>query len=192
VRVARFVAENARREARRDDNPAMCVMACLIACILRWIEDIMEWFNSFAFVQVAVRGLSYCDACRATRALAHRANFGAIRSQILAFMVTNTGALVCGLVGTASSVYYCYMHYPEETFEDSEYSGTALAFGFVFGFGAAMAVAQIFDAGVTTILVCWCEDSAMIAEAHPDMHAKFCSLTGRAPPVGGRQYFGYA
>ena len=35
---------------------------CMISCA----GDIIEWISSFAYVQCALRGLGFCDACSAT------------------------------------------------------------------------------------------------------------------------------
>merc|ERR1711985_8281 len=77
VRLLRIMVDSARRQSN-NRNAAAAVLACLVSCILSIIEDIMEWFNTFAYVQVAVRGLKYTDSCRATAALARTNNCGAV------------------------------------------------------------------------------------------------------------------
>merc|ERR1719331_3522484 len=99
----RIMVNNARRQAN-NRNAAQAVIACLVSCVLRLIEDIMEWFNTFAYVQVAVRGLKYTDSCRATAALARTNNFGAVRSQIVSTSVVGYGVLLSGVVGVIAAL----------------------------------------------------------------------------------------
>merc|ERR1719213_523212 len=106
VRLLRIMVDSARRQAN-NRNAAAAVLACLVSCILSIIEDIMEWFNTFAYVQVAVRGLKYTDSCRATAALARTNNFGAVRSQIVSTSVVGYGVLLSGIVGVIAAFVAC-------------------------------------------------------------------------------------
>merc|ERR1719213_968500 len=106
VRLLRIMVNSSRRQAN-NRNAAQAVLACLVSCILSIIEDIMEWFNTFAYVQVAVRGLKYTDSCRATAALARTNNFGAVRSQILSTSVVGYGVLLSATVGVIVAFVAC-------------------------------------------------------------------------------------
>merc|ERR1712100_815818 len=119
VRLLRVMVDSARRQ-RGDRNAAQAVLACLVSCVLRLIEDIMEWFNTFAYVQVAVRGLKYTDSCRATAALARTNNFGAVRSQIVSTSVVGYGVLLSAMVGVIASFAACPIDFTQSYHDESD------------------------------------------------------------------------
>merc|ERR1719271_861586 len=51
-----------------DDNEGglACFLRCVATCILQCLEDILEFFNTYAFVHVAFYGDDYCTAGKKT------------------------------------------------------------------------------------------------------------------------------
>merc|ERR1712078_534999 len=142
VRLMRIMVNSARRQAN-NRNAAAAVLACLVSCILSIIEDIMEWFNTFAYVQVAVRGLKYTDSCRATAALARTNNFGAVRSQIVSTSVVGYGVLLSATVGVIAalaaapkSIFNQHHHHHDDT-DDDEAVGLWIASAVLVAFSVA-------------------------------------------------------
>ena len=66
VSVLRFVVENARnrRNAANQDDACGSLFYCILDCLARWLEDIVEYFNQWAYCFVAIYGLSYLDSGR--------------------------------------------------------------------------------------------------------------------------------
>jgi len=193
VRLMRIMVNSARRQAN-NRNAAAAVLACLVSCILSIIEDIMEWFNTFAYVQVAVRGLKYTDSCRATAALARTNNFGAVRSQIVSTSVVGYGVLLSGVVGVIAalaaapkSIFNQHHHHHDDT-DDDEAVGLWIASAVLVAFSVAGMFASLLDAGVTTIIVCWGESPTAIAAEHPGVHEDFVRVTGRRTPIIGNPH----
>ncbi|KAK7195981.1 Plasma-membrane choline transporter [Novymonas esmeraldas] len=89
-------------DSNNGDNFWMCVMDCILGCV----EDLVRYFNSYAFVHVAVYGCSYVDAAKETIALVKQCAFSAIFNdaltqeviRILTFMNAVLVALVTALV----------------------------------------------------------------------------------------------
>jgi hypothetical protein len=192
VRLLRIMVNNARRQAN-NRNAAQAVMACLVSCILSIIEDIMEWFNTFAYVQVAVRGLKYTDSCRATAALARTNNFGAVRSQIVSTSVVGYGVLLSAIVGVIAALAACpsdlfQEHHYHQHPEDSNTVAVWITCVVLVAFSVAGMFASLLDAGVTTIIVCWGESPAVVAAEHPGVHEDFVRVTGRSTPIIGNAH----
>jgi len=191
VRLLRIMVDSARRQGN-NRNAAQAVLACLISCILSIIEDIMEWFNTFAYVQVAVRGLKYTDSCRATAALARTNNFGAVRSQIVSTSVVGYGVLLSAIVGVIAAFAACPYDFTSKHHNQHPESDTTLTAWIASSVAVAFTVAGLFasllDAGVTTIIVCWGESPTVIAAEHPGVHEEFVRVTGRSTPIMGNPH----
>jgi hypothetical protein len=193
VRLLRIMVDSARRQGR-DRNGAQAVIACLVSCVLRLIEDIMEWFNTFAYVQVAVRGLTYTDSCRATAALARTNNFGAVRSQLVSTSVVGYGVLLSAVVGVIAAFAACPVDFTGKHYHPSPDTQNTVAVwitcSIIMAFSVAGLFASLLDAGVTTIIVCWGESPTVIAAEHPGVHEEFVRVTGRSTPIirGGHAY----
>merc|ERR1711907_878977 len=190
VRLLRMMVDQARRQAN-NRNAAAAVIGCLVSCILSVIEDIMEWFNTFAYVQVAVRGLKYTDSCRATAALARTNNFGAVRSQIVSTSVVGYGVLLSATVGAIAGLASCpvdlFSGPDHRTPESSSTVAVWITCAVLVGFSVAGLFASLLDAGVTTIIVCWGESPVVIAAEHPGVHEEFVRATGRSTPIIGNR-----
>merc|ERR1719159_2046399 len=190
VRALRVMVDSARRQAN-NRNAAAAVLACLVSCILSIIEDIMEWFNTFAYVQVAVRGLKYTDSCRANAALARTNNFGAVRSQIVSTSVVGYGVLGSAMVGVIAAFAACPYDFIKAHQNDPDSSSTVAVWftcAVLVAFSVAGLFASLLDAGVTTIIVCWGESPAVIAAEHPGVHEEFVRCTGRSAPIVANGY----
>lgn len=61
--------QTAQAQARNDNNPAAAILACVADCILGCIQGLVEYFNTYAYIHVAIYGKSFCDAAKDTWAL---------------------------------------------------------------------------------------------------------------------------
>lgn len=192
VRILRYIAES----AERSNNAVVKILGCVMACMLACIQDMVEWFNSFAYVQVAMRGCSFCDAARATVHLCTLANVKKICSSILAGSVTFMGCFLAGAAGSLAAMMYVNHQLTSKDPDDLEGRDAyhfvfGIAGAWVFGFFASGNVMSIVEAGVNSILVCWAEAPDQLSTTHPDVHAKLLSTSGRdlsvAPGYDPRQ-----
>jgi hypothetical protein len=62
IQTLKAMANEARNQASADGNPGLALLFCCIQCLIGCIEDIMEYFNKYAFAQVAIYGKDYCTA----------------------------------------------------------------------------------------------------------------------------------
>ncbi len=81
------------QQARRSKNDfARACAECIIGCI----ESIVEYFNIYAFTQVAIYGKTYCEAAKATMQLLKSRGIDAIINDDLIGGVLTFGALIGG------------------------------------------------------------------------------------------------
>eukprot|EP01063_Lacrimia_lanifica_P038987 TRINITY_DN842_c0_g1_i2.p1 TRINITY_DN842_c0_g1~~TRINITY_DN842_c0_g1_i2.p1 ORF type:complete len:476 (+),score=137.83 TRINITY_DN842_c0_g1_i2:54-1481(+) len=90
-------------ESMRDQNS---VLDCFIICILGCIENLVRYFNDYAFVQVGVYGKPYITAAKDTWALV---TSGTLWGSIVNDMLVNAVFSIFVLVGTLLTVGVLYL-----------------------------------------------------------------------------------
>jgi hypothetical protein len=202
VRTLRYMAD----QAKKDDNAAMVIMGYVLSCLLACIEDMIEWFSSFAYVQCAIRGCSFCDAARATMHLCTSANVNKIIMQMLSGSITFMGCLLSGVVGSVAALHVArgkgielgYIGQDGSWPNDDQQQSEIFLFlifgcsgGIMFGFFGSGNVMAVVEAGINTILVCWAERPGQLESTHPEVHARFMGSSERdlsvAPGISARQ-----
>lgn len=78
------------RSGGDDDGFLACVSDCLVGCI----EDLVRYFNEYAFVHVAIYGCSYVDAAQETWALVKQCVFSAVFNDCLASQAVTIMTLI--------------------------------------------------------------------------------------------------
>lgn len=167
VRAMEQVANQMERDARQEGNMVLCVLACLLACVLNCLGDILEYFNDWAYVQCAVRGVKFCDAATLTYSMMTCANVKYILSDLLLNSLVTMGTMMIAAVSTSAGAGFGY------------FTGGTLGaiwgaiLGVVIGLMSGAAALGTINSGVKTILVCWADDPDKLAERHPELHAEF-------------------
>ncbi|CAG9571221.1 conserved hypothetical protein [Leishmania major strain Friedlin] len=149
----RFLIDTVRTSSD-GDNFWMCIMSCLVGCI----EDLVRYFNQYAFVHVAVYGCGYVDAAKETWALVKQCAFSAIFNDLL------TGQVI-GILTFMSAVLVALL--------------TALvtwnAAAVALMFFMSLIVSSIFynpvSSCVTTIYVCFAEVPVGLQLSFPELYA---------------------
>ncbi|GET87060.1 hypothetical protein, conserved [Leishmania tarentolae] len=149
----RFLIDTVRSSSD-GDNFWMNIMSCLVGCI----EDLVRYFNQYAFVHVAVYGCGYVDAAKETWALVKQCAFSAIFNDslvgqvigILTFMSALLVALLTALV---------------------TWNGAAVTLMFFM----SLIVSSIFyspvSSCVTTIFVCFAEVPVGLQLSFPELYS---------------------
>lgn len=164
VRAMEAVARSVKNQARGEGNMVLCVVATILQCVIQCIGDMLEWFNSFAYVQCAIRGFGFCDAARATYALCTCQNVRGIVATCMIGWVAGLGCLFCAFLGLCATLPYQNL--------------MASALGFFMAVVVGGGALQVIDSGATTIMVCWAESAGMLSENRPDLHAAFAERSG--------------
>mmetsp|Transcript_12001 Transcript_12001/g.21643 ORF Transcript_12001/g.21643 Transcript_12001/m.21643 type:complete len:463 (+) Transcript_12001:85-1473(+) len=171
TRALEAVVKSKRKDARRESNFVTCMIFCILECVVSMIGDIIEWFNSFAYVQCAVRGFGFIDSVRATHALCTYANIGLACRSSLVDMVVFLGSLLGAAMGAFASTLVMTAVAPAQ--------GAGAVFqkchvmAFIVGWIATMAALQPLSSGATTFVVCWAEDAQALARSEPVLAQNF-------------------
>ena len=99
----RYLATNAREQARSNNQDCAVFLACIAQCILACLQDIIEYFNQWAYIFVGVYGTSYLESGKMVYELFMARGFTSIISTDLVsyflFCIVSISGLLSGLIG---------------------------------------------------------------------------------------------
>ena len=139
----------------RDDNS---FIRCLVDTLLRCIEDIMQYFNRYAFVHVAIYGCGYIEGAKRTFELCQQCFFAAYFNDCLLLPTLN-------LFTFAISVFFGFI---------AGLASSSWPVGVLIFFVAALVHQLVFvgvDSAVTTIFVCFAENPEALRDSDPQLYA---------------------
>lgn len=150
IQFLRYLVESSRQD---NDNFLKCIMDCL----LKLLERLVQFFNTFAFVHVAIYGCGYIEAAKRTFALCKQCFFAAYFNECLvgptlSFLTLAVSALIGVIVGLA----------------------TIWVLG-LLAFFISLIVQSLFytpvSSVVTTIFVCFAEVPDALQHSNPELYA---------------------
>jgi hypothetical protein len=150
IKLIRWIAES----QRNHDHP---FVSCIIDCILGCLERMLEYFNTYAFVHVAIYGCGYIEAAKRTWKLAKECFFAAYFNDALVGTTIFFVALgASGFIGVLTAVA----------------TGWALG-GVVFclAFVIHMLVFRALESFVVTIFVCFAQQPQSLQVSSPELYA---------------------
>ncbi|RNF05413.1 hypothetical protein TraAM80_04623 [Trypanosoma rangeli] len=151
VRLLRWLAESA------TDNENEFIR-CITVCILSCLESMLEYFNLYAFVHVAVYGCGYIEAAKRTWQLCKQCFFAAYFNDALVGSTLNLLSLgVSALIGVVVGLAYL-----------------STAVGAIAFLGSMIVHVLFFSAvesAVTTIFVCFAEVPEGLQHSAPELYA---------------------
>jgi len=148
---------------RSDKNG---ILVCIADCILGIIDNLLRYFNLYAFTQVAIYGKSYCRAAKDTWEMIHSHGVEAIINDNLISSVLTVGSLLGGLVCALSGGLLALAIIPK-------YWLTCAILGFAIGFVMVMLTMEIVESGVATIFVCFAMDPLALQRNDPLLYNRF-------------------
>ena len=96
VTALRAMADNARQSRDREGGAAL--LLCLLQCVLSILEDIIEYFNQWAYSFVGIHGMTYLESGKAVIEMFQARGCSAILTNGLSMYVLNTVVLFTGAV----------------------------------------------------------------------------------------------
>jgi hypothetical protein len=130
ISVLRFVVESSRNQRDRDDECGGCgaLLLCILECLARLLEDVIDYFNQWAYIFVGIYGYSYLESGRRVMELFRARGWTSIVTNglvgftmgIITFtigIITGAAALIVEYFATQSlgdpnSVYESYLFGP--------------------------------------------------------------------------------
>jgi len=152
ISTIRFMV-NTRSTA--NDGRGESMLYCILDCILSLLEDVMEYFNKWAFIYVGLYGYPYITAGKKVAHLFQQRGWTVIINddligRVLSFTSITVG-LLCGVVQ--------YLVFSNEAL---------VVFGFVFGVFFSCTMMSVINSAVSTVVVCFAEAPEELESSHPD------------------------
>ncbi|KAJ1844788.1 putative choline transporter, neither null mutation nor overexpression affects choline transport [Coemansia sp. RSA 2708] len=156
--------------SQNDDNLAAQLLACCADCILGCIEAIVEFFNKYAYVEIAVYGKPFMAAAKDTWTLIKDRGVDALINDCLIGNVLQMGAFLCAAVVALVAWLYITITKPEYNTSGS-YTAPIIIAAFVLAMSMFMVLLKCIDSGAATTFVCLAEDPDAMARNNPRLFA---------------------
>jgi len=149
--------------AQRDNLAAFCM-----DFILSIIDSLIQYFNIYAFTQVAIYGKPYIQAAKDTWNLISNHGIQAIINDSLISNVLLIGSLIggiaCGILGAALGATWAGDYWP-----------SIAAMAFLIGYAITTVAMEVVQSGVSTVFVCFAMDPQALQRNDPRLYQQFAS-----------------
>lgn len=155
---------------REDDN--FNFLNCLLQCVLSCLEDIMEYFNRWAYVYVGLYGFSYLEAGKNVLQLFENKGWSVIITDNLcenSLLIVSFGiGMISGLMGILMA--YFNQHSVAAFGIDDSLSGFLI--GLVVGVLLSNILFSVVNSAVNTVIVCFAEAPQELDRNHGTIGAE--------------------
>lgn len=175
VQVLKSLAQRARYDDDNRNSGFQQILYCCLQCLLQMLEDVLEYFNKWAFVYVGMYGYSYLEAGKKVMDLFRARGWETI---ITDDIIVRTLTLVVFMISMgAGGIGMLIDHYNPEYLAVFEDNGQFIAF-FICALVALVVssiMMSIVGASVNTVMVCLAEAPADFMENHPKLATEMIS-----------------
>jgi len=145
----------------------MQILACCAACFIGCLENLVEYFNRYAYIEIALYGKPYIEAAKDTWRLFRDRGITLIVNDSLVNMVLTWGAYAIGLLSVLFA--YIYLLVNPKFNAGGDYTVVVLLFAFLVGLQSSLTLTSALEAGVSTIFVGLGEDPQVLAIRAPEL-----------------------
>ncbi|KAF9531624.1 plasma-membrane choline transporter-domain-containing protein [Crepidotus variabilis] len=177
--LLRLILNAVQQNAAENGQPIEACLAMCASCFVGIIESMVEYFNRYAYIEIALYGKSYIPAAKDTWRLFKDRGIDALVNDSLVSMTLTWGAYGIGLASGLFAFLYLRFSHPAYN-ADGQYTVPVVLFAFLIGIMCSLTMSSAIEAGVSTIFVGLGEDPqvlairapalfAMIAQHYPDV-----------------------
>lgn len=200
VTALRVIVETARNQSREDNEQCSgeaAILLCILECILKLLEDIIEYFNTWAYVYVGIYGYGYLESGRKVMELFRARGWTAVITNDLVGYVLSFTSITVGLFGGLFAIIIELLYGMEKTsggdsssFLFGSIGGPqywAFGIGFIISIVMVSVMMNVVRGAVNTLIVCFAEAPARMEENHPEStHKMAAAWTSVFPDSGAR------
>ena len=178
LQVARALLRSAAESQQRNARDAGgAILRCLAECLLAWIEQLVEYFNKWAFIYVGIYGYSYMEAGKNVMTLFRQRGWTTIISDSLVHRMIGMMGLGIGLVTALIAVLMTLL----ETRNATVLLLSALL-ALIIGIMGASVIFQVLYSAVDTIIVLFAEAPMEFRQHYPDLASEMEDAWAQAWP----------
>lgn len=151
------------------------LIASCIDCIMQCLEQLVAYFNYYAYIQVAIYGKPFMRAARDTWSLIQRAAGEVLINDNLIGNVLGISGLVCAGICALLSYICCDSMLPSGTGDEtiSNIIIVSCIMGAIIGWATMALIGAVIQSGASTTIVCYCEDPEALNRSKPDLYQRF-------------------
>jgi hypothetical protein len=154
------------RAAQQNDDGNQ-ILLCICDCLLQMIENLLTYFNKWAYVYVGIYGYSYLEGAKAVMQLFEARGWSVIISDDL---VQNSLMLVCVMIGLCTGLLGLALSTVPEWFpEDKDINYVGFGVGFLVGYILAMIMLGVVESAVNSVLVLFAEAPYEFSQNYPEL-----------------------
>ncbi|KAJ7783184.1 plasma-membrane choline transporter-domain-containing protein [Mycena metata] len=169
LELLKMILRAAENSANADGHPVEACLACCAACFVGLIENLVQYFNRYAYIEIALYGKPYITAAKVHSLLQDR-GVSAIVNDSLVGMTLTWGGYAVGMLSSLFSYLYLRLTAPAYN-ADGNYTAPVLLFAFLIGLQCSLTLSSAIEAGVSTIFVGLGEDPQVLAIRAPALFA---------------------
>jgi len=159
----------------RNNGEDYQILLCLVECILGCIEDIIEYFNKWAFVYVGLYGYGYIEAGKNVITLFKNRGFESIVADQLVDNVLFMAAMIVGLLSGVVALLLETSNgdwFNNAPLEDEQLPVVVFIIGFVTGTALSSIIMNIISSSVNATIVLFMEAPAEFESNYPALSAQ--------------------
>ncbi|KAJ1883891.1 putative choline transporter, neither null mutation nor overexpression affects choline transport, partial [Kickxella alabastrina] len=168
IQTVRAVLNSLRNQG--GDNFGAEMLICCIDCILGCIEGLVEFFNKYAYVEIAIYGKPFMQAGKDTWTLIKDRSVDVLINDCMIGNVLQMGAFLCAAVVALVAWLYITITKPEYN-NSGSYTVPIIIAAFVIAMSMFMVLLKCIDSGAATTFVCLAEDPEVMARNNPRLFA---------------------
>ncbi|CAA7263158.1 unnamed protein product [Cyclocybe aegerita] len=168
--LLRLILNAAQANANAEGHPVEACLACCAACFVGILQSMVEYFNRYAYIEIALYGKPYIAAAKDTWRMFRDRGIDALVNDSLVGMTLMWGAYAIGLM--SSLFAYLYLRFTAPSYNvNGQYTAPVVLFAFLIGLVCSMTMSSAIEAGVSTIFVGLGEDPQVLANRAPELFA---------------------
>jgi len=162
-------------KAREDGNLVFVLASCCLRCVVSCIESLLELFNEWAFVYVAIYGTSFATAGKAVFRLVEAQGLTTILTSLVADSVLGYGVFFASLSGSVCA--YAVASAEEDC-------GVLVACAFLLSWLVGATCLSPVRAAIRTTLVCYAEAPGVLRSLEPQLHDAYADIKAKSLMAG--------
>jgi len=178
IQTIRFVLRSLERSARRSDNAIATAIICCARCIIRQVEEMVRYFNKYAFIVVSLYGKNFRAAGSDVWSMFHSRGWTAIINDDLIETVLYVACL--GIAALTSLVGGGVAYAQAGGNLESVY--TPVFISLLVGFFLSSTILGVVDSATKTIFVCYAKAPSALHATHPTSFYKINEAWGQFHP----------
>lgn len=193
ITAIRVTLQAARNNRTHDDDCGSFIL-CLLECVTKCLEDILEYFNQWAYVYVGVYGYSYLESGKRVTELFKARGFTTfVANDLVGYVLGFTNVVVGVVTGMIAILIQIQVerNHSDITFDSHLYGHVSsshwlsMMLGFFVGVAVSSIITNVIRGAVNTLIVCFADDPAKLEDNHPELSLRMVHAWSAAFPDCG-------